>query len=124
MLTIDPIQVCELPISRQQAGFSEQGDGANALLLIAQEVQPAAQVIYQQAGYISEGFCITCCSLEVYAILKQMQLRWCPWPDRGFTLAVLGHNRIGLLADRLMVSWRAASDRDGESDHSDEKKEA
>jgi len=123
MITIDPIQVCELPVSHQQLGLSEQGDHGNAVLLVAKEMQPAAQVIYQSIGCISEGISLSCCSQEVYAILKQMQLRWCPWPDRGFTLAVLDHNQITVVADRLVISRLTASDHDRESCRLDEKEE-
>ncbi len=123
MITIDPIQVCELPVSRQQLGLPEQEDLGNAVLLVAKEMQPTAQVVYQLIGCISEGICITCCSPEVYALLEQMQLRWCPWPDRGFTLAVLSHSQITMLADRLVLSQLRASDHDGERGHSDEKEE-
>ena len=121
MITIDPIQVCELPVSRQQVGLAEQEDHGNAVLLVAKEMQPAAQVIYQSIGCISEGIRVTCCTAEVYAILEQMQLRWCSWPDRGFTLTVLAHSQITVLADRLVLSQPRASDHDGERDHLDEK---
>jgi len=104
MITIDPIHICDLPISRPQAGFPEQEDRGNAVLLVAQDMQPAAQLLYQQAGCICEGVRIASCSLEVYAILEQMRLRWCPWPECGFTLAVLDHSRIGVLVDRLVLS--------------------
>src|SRR5438309_1831759 len=103
MITIDPIHICDLPISRQQAGFSEQEDRGNAVLLVAQDIQPAAQLIYQQAGCIYEGVRIASCSLEVYAILEQMQLRWCSWPECGFTLVALDHSQIGILAERLVL---------------------
>jgi hypothetical protein len=120
MITLDPIQVCELPISPQQLGFPDQADCGNAMLLVATEMQPAAHTIYQLMGEISEGICITCCSPKLYAILEQMQLRWCPWPDRGLTLTLLPHSQIPVLADRLVLSLRA-SDRDEESSHVDEK---
>jgi len=104
MITIDPMYVCDLPISRQEVGFPEQEDGGNAVLLVAQDMQPAAQLLYQQAGCICEGVRIASCSLDIYAILEQMRLRWCPWPEYGFTLAVLDHSRIGMVADRLVLS--------------------
>src|SRR5436305_890734 len=121
MITIDPIQVCELPISRQQLGFPEQGDDGNAVLLVATEMQPAAQVIYQLMGCISEGIALSCCTPEVSTLLEQMQLRWCPWPDRGLTLALLPHSQITILADRLVLCRHAASDRNEENGHMDEK---
>ena len=55
MITIDSIHICDLPISRQQVGFPEQEDRGNAVLLVAQDMQPAAQLMYQQAGRICEG---------------------------------------------------------------------
>ena len=121
MITIDPIQVCELPISRQQVGLPEQADHDNAVLLVANEMQPAAQAIYQLMGSISEGIRITCCTAEVYAILEHMQLRWCLWPDRGFILAVLAHSQITALADRLVLSWHTAPDGYQESNRLDGK---
>jgi len=89
MITIDPIYVCDVPLSRKALGFPQEGDRANAVLLVAQEMRSETQAAYQRARHIHEGICISSCAENVFAILEQMQLRWCPWPDQGFTLAVL-----------------------------------
>lgn len=113
-LTFDSTQVLELPLTRQQLGFQEQGDRGNAVLLLAEEMQPAKRALYQQAGYVHEGVCISSCDPSIFALLEEMQLRWCPWPDRGFTLAVCAHERIGVLADQLVVQRLIAASVDGD----------
>jgi hypothetical protein len=110
MMTIDTIHVCDLPVSREEMGFPKEGDRGNAVLLIASEMRPPTRAAYQQAGCIHEGICISSCTEEVFAALEQMHLRWCPWPDRDFTLAVLAHSQIGVLADKLIVSRLKARD--------------
>jgi hypothetical protein len=117
MMTVDTIHVCDLPVSREELGFPREGDHGNAVLLIARDMRPAIRALYQQAGYIREGVCISCCTEEVFALLEQMHLRWCPWPDRGFTLAVLAHSQAGVLSDRLIISRKAC---DGNHNHEKE----
>src|SRR6516162_8542771 len=112
MFTIDTAYICDLPIPRQEMGFPREGDRGNTVLLLAHEMRPAARAAYQQAGCIHEGACIGVCSEEVNALMEQMKLRWCPWPNRGFTLAILPHRQITVLADRLMVSRLLASEAD------------
>jgi len=34
MITIDPIYVCDVPLSRKVLGFPQEGDRANAVLLV------------------------------------------------------------------------------------------
>lgn len=111
-ITIDTVHVCELPVSREEMGFPKEGGRGNTVLLIASEMRPPTRAAYQQAGYIHEGVCISSCAEEVFEVLSQMHLRWCPWPDRAFTLAVLAHGQIGVLADRLVVSLRKAPTTD------------
>lgn len=103
-MIIDPIHVCDIPVSRQKMGFPKEGDRGNAILLVAQEMQPTTRALYWQAGYIHEGACIDSCDDAVLAVLEQMHLRYCPWPDRGFTLVVFDHALLGIIADRLVVA--------------------
>ncbi len=110
MMTIDTTYVCDLPMSRKELGFDKEGDRGNAVLLIARDMQPAPRALYQQAGYIRECVCISCCTEEVFAVLEQMHLRWCARPDRGFTLAVLAHSQASVLSDRLIISRLKARD--------------
>jgi hypothetical protein len=113
-LTFDSTQVLELPLTRQQLGFPQQGDRGNAVLLLAEEMHPAKRALYQQAGYVHEGVCLSSCDEAIFALLEQMQLRWCPWPERGFTLAVCAHDQIGVLADQLVVQRLTAASGDGD----------
>ncbi len=102
--TFETTHVMHLPISRQAFGFPQEGDRGNTVLLDARDCQqPGVLAVYRQAGHVHEGVQIASCDEEVYAILEQMQLTWCPWPDRGFTLVVLEHAQMGVLADRLVV---------------------
>ena len=117
MMTIDTIHVCDLPVSREELGFPKEGDRGNAVLLIAKDIRPATRAIYQQAGCIHEGVCISSCTEEVFSMLEQMRLRWCPWPEREITLAVLAHSQVGVLSDRLIVSRKV---RDGNHNHEKE----
>jgi hypothetical protein len=120
MITIDPTYVCDIPVSREQVGFPKEGDRGNAVLLLADDMKPHTRAAYQQAGYVHEGIRIASCCEEVCAVLEQLQLRYCPWPDRGFTLAVLDHALMSMVADRIVVSWLTADDAQQEG-HSDEK---
>jgi hypothetical protein len=121
MMTIDPAAVCVLPLSRQEVGFAQEGDRGNAVLLLADEMQEETRAVYQQMGCLFEGACITWCSEELYTILEQLDLYYCPWPDRGFTLTVIEHARLSVLADRFVVSRLLATSEAVEP--SDEKEE-
>ena len=109
MLTIAPVAVLHLPISRQVMGFSPEGDRGNAVLLLADEMPEATYAAYQQAGCIHEGVCISGCEELLFTVLEQMQVSWCPWPDRAFTLAVLPSAQMAILADRLVLASLPAS---------------
>jgi len=104
MITIDPINVCNLPVSREQVGLPEQSDCGNSLLLIAKDLKPEQQSGYQALGCIVEGILLSCCSQKINELLEQMQLQWCSYPEEGFTLAVLEHRLVTVLADRLVLS--------------------
>ena len=112
MTPIDALSVCDLPVSRAEMGFPKAGDRGNAVLLLTRDLRPETRAAYQQAGCVHEGVCIASCSQEVFVALEQLQLRYCPWPDQGFTLAVLEHARLGVLADRLVVSRLLATNEE------------
>ena len=114
MITIDSTSICDLPVSREQMGFPKEGDRGNAVLLLSREMRPTSRAAYQQAGCIHEGACITSCDDAVLTVLEQLQLRYCPWPDRGFTLVVLDHALLGMIADRLVVASLMASEQEEE----------
>ena len=114
MTKIDSTYVCEIPVSREEMGFPREGDRGNAVLLQAQDMQPTPRAAYQQAGYIHEGACIDSCDDMVLTVLEQLQLRFCPWPDCGFTLVVLDHALLGMIADRLVVASLMAQDEESE----------
>jgi hypothetical protein len=50
-----------------------------------------------------EGVLISALSEEIFTLLDELHLQWCPWPDKGCTLAVLAHRQIGVLTDHLLV---------------------
>lgn len=114
MTRIDSTSVCDIPVSRQAWGFPKEGDRGNAVLLRAQDMQPQARAAYQQAGYLHEGACIDSCDDAVLTVLEQLQLRFCPWHDCGFTLVVLDHALLGMIADRLVVASLMAQDEEAE----------
>ncbi len=114
MTTIDSTYVCDIPVSREEMGFPKEGDRGNAVLLLAQEMRPVTRAAYQQAGCIHEGACIASCDEDVFTVLEQLQLRFCPWPDRGFTLVVLDHALLGRISDRLVVASLMDTSQDEE----------
>lgn len=119
MTTIDATYVCDLPVSRAEMGFPKEGDHGNAVLLLATEMRSQTRMAYQQAGHVHEGICIASCDEKVFATLEQLQLRYCPWPDRGFTLVVLDHGLMSMVADHMVVS-RLTADVAGEDGQADE----
>ncbi len=67
MITIDPIHIYDLPISRQQVGFPEQADRGNAVLLVTQDMPPVAWLIYQQCAGVPG---LPCCDLALAVMLS------------------------------------------------------
>jgi hypothetical protein len=102
-ITFEATHVVRLPVTRAAVGFPSEGDRGNAVLLLAHEMRPSTRRAYQQAGNLYEGVRISSLDEQIFALLEELQAQWCPWPDRGFTLAVWPHSRIGVLADRLIV---------------------
>ena len=96
--------VMHLPLSRKDARFPEQGDRGNAILLDAREcLKPKTLSDYQAAGLLHEGIRIGAYDEALFSLLDQMRLTWCPWPEEGFTLAIMAHSKMGVLADRMIV---------------------
>ena len=102
-ITFETTHVVSLPVSRAEMGFPTEGDHGNAVLLLAREMSLSKRETYQHFGHLHEGVCISSLDEQIFALLDEARAQWCPWPDRGFTLAVWPHSRIGVLADRLIV---------------------
>lgn len=102
-ITFDTTHVVRLPVTRAAMGFPTESDRGNAVLLLAHEMGSYARTAYQQAGYYYEGVRISSLDVQIFALLDELRAQWCPWPDRGFTLAVWPHALLGVLADRLIV---------------------
>ena len=109
-ITFDTTYVIRLPVARAEMGFPSEGDRGNAVLLVAEDMGADARVAYQQVGCLHEGVCILSLEDQVFDLLDGLKAQWCPWPDRGFTLAVWPHERIGVLADRLLVQRLAGEE--------------
>lgn len=104
MVSIEPVDVCDLPITREQAGVFKEGDRGNAVLLVAQDLPTENRAGYDLAGCICEGGCITSCDTAVLDVLDALEVRYCSWPDEGLTLFVLDHALLGMVADRIVVA--------------------
>lgn len=103
MISIESVDICDLPITRSQAGVSKEARG-NAVLLVAQDLPTENRATYDLAGCIREGGRIASCDKAILDVLDALEVRYCPWPDEGYTLFVLDHTLLGMVADRLVVS--------------------
>lgn len=101
--TIETKEVIRYPLSRQDAGFPAEGDRGNAILLLADECSSdIALAELRKKRHIHAGLLICSCDEQVYEVLDQLRVRWCPWPERGFTLAIGGTEVQSALLGQLI----------------------
>ena len=103
MISIESVDICDLPITREQAGVSKEARG-NAVLLVAQDLPAENRAAYNLAGCIREGGRIPSCDPAILDVLDALEVRYCPWPDKGCTLFVLDHALLGMVADQIVVA--------------------
>jgi hypothetical protein len=103
---IEAKEVIRYPLSRQAAGFPQEGDRGNAILLLADECgSDVALAELRKKRHTHAGLVLYFCDEQIYTLLDQLRVLWCPWPERGFTFAI-GGPRVQATLRILMVDRR------------------